>query len=80
MNTQELSKSINNLSKNLAIAEKDIKFLQDEVIEKDNYNPIDLDNWLNANKIVNDIEDKLIEIKNTKYEIELLNSREELPI
>ena len=80
MNTQELSKSINNLSKNLAIAEKDIKFLQDEVIEKDNYNPIDLDNWLNANKIVNDIEDKLIEIKNTKYEIELLNSWEELPI
>jgi uncharacterized lipoprotein YehR (DUF1307 family) len=69
MNTQELSKSINNLSKNLAIAEKDIKFLQDEVIEKDNYNPIDLDNWLDANKIVNDIEDKLIEIQNTKYKI-----------
>lgn len=80
MDTQELSKFITNLSKNLAIAENDIKLLQDEVIEKDNYNPIDLDNWLNANKILIDIEDKLIELKNTKYEIELLNSWKELPI
>ena len=80
MDTQELSNFITNLSKNLAIAEKDIKLLQDEVIEKDNYNPIDLDNWLNANKILIDIEDKLIELKNTKYEIELLNSWKELPI
>ncbi len=34
---------------------------------------IDLENWLNATSIVNDIENKLIELKNTKYEFELLN-------